>query len=278
MQTIDTVSRLRAALNQHKRKGETIAFVPTMGNLHEGHLSLIDTAKARADIVVCSVFVNPTQFGENEDFSDYPRTLTADQEKLVTRGCDYLFTPSVKEMYPDGDILRVNLSSALTEQHCGASRPGHFSGVATVVSKLFNIVQPDVAIFGKKDYQQLAVIRQLTNNLFLPIQIIGVETHRESSGLARSSRNQYLSESEHDQAGRLRQVLQRMATSLADGQSIEQVVKEGTQTLRQHGFQLDYVNVVDQVTLSHQNSDQLVILAAAFLGDTRLIDNIEVNR
>lgn len=277
MQTINTVSRLRAALKAHKKRGETIAFVPTMGNLHEGHLTLIDTAKIRADIVVCSVFVNPTQFGENEDFDKYPRTLADDQQKLVSRGCDYLFAPSADEVYPNGDSLSVDLKTDITTLHCGASRPGHFAGVATVVSKLFNIVQPDVAIFGQKDYQQLAVIRQMTSDLFLPVQILGAETSREANGLARSSRNQYLSESERAIAPKLFETLQTVKQQLDLGHSAASILPLASERLESFGFKVDYLNIVDQVSLQPESSNNLVILVAAHLGTTRLIDNLEVH-
>ncbi|WP_119395314.1 pantoate--beta-alanine ligase [Salinibius halmophilus] len=278
MQTIETISRLRAALKAHKAKGKTIAFVPTMGNLHEGHLTLIDTARIRADIVVSSIFVNPTQFGENEDFDKYPRTLQADQDKLVARGCHYLFTPSVDEMYPNGNTLSVHINSEITELHCGASRPGHFAGVATVVSKLLNIVQPDVAIFGQKDYQQLAVIRQMTADLFLPVQILGVETSRESNGLARSSRNQYLTEQQHETAPLLHDTLKKLAHALSKGADEGKAIAAAKATLSAAGFVIDYLNVVDQTTLQPSDHSAQVILAAALLGDTRLIDNLEFFR
>lgn len=195
MNTVKTVRELRAAVARARNEGKRIGFVPTMGNLHSGHVALITKASQRADFVVASIFVNPLQFGAGEDLDKYPRTLAADQEKLLQAGCHLLFAPSVEEMYPDGMTGQTRVSvPQLSEGLCGASRPGHFEGVATVVSKLFNMVQPDLAIFGQKDFQQLAVIRALVHDLNMPIQIIGEPTVRAADGLALSSRNGFLSE------------------------------------------------------------------------------------
>ena len=195
MNTVKTVRELRAAVARARSEGKRIGFVPTMGNLHSGHVALITKATQRVDFVVASIFVNPLQFGAGEDLDKYPRTLAADQEKLLEAGCSLLFAPTVEEMYPDGMAGQTRVSvPQLSEGLCGASRPGHFEGVATVVSKLFNMVQPDLAIFGQKDYQQLAVIRALVHDLNMPIQIIGEPTVRAADGLALSSRNGFLSE------------------------------------------------------------------------------------
>jgi pantoate--beta-alanine ligase len=194
MQTVHTISALRAFVSTHRMKGKTIGFVPTMGNLHEGHLSLITEAKSRADIVICSIFVNPMQFGVNEDLDSYPRTLDADSQALESKGCNLLFAPNANEVYPNGlaEQTRVDVPK-LGDYHCGTNRTGHFVGVATVVSKLFNMVQADIAVFGEKDFQQLAIIRKMASDLCFPIEIIGIPTSREESGLARSSRNGFCS-------------------------------------------------------------------------------------
>ena len=201
MKIESTIQGLRAALRQARQAGKSVAFVPTMGNLHQGHMDLVQAARRRADFVVASIFVNPTQFGVNEDFDRYPRTLEADANQLVNAGCDLLFAPSASEMYPDGRSQATTVAVAgITDILCGASRPGHFTGVATVVSKLLNIVQPDMALFGEKDYQQLAVIRRLVQELCFPVSIIGVPTTRAEDGLALSSRNGFLTPEQRQQA------------------------------------------------------------------------------
>jgi len=280
MQTIHNTAKLRKVIRAYKQAGKHIAFVPTMGNLHEGHLSLIDTAKAEADIVVASIFVNPMQFGENEDLDAYPRTLEADSEGLSSRGCDILFAPSAKEVYPNGTQAetRVDVPS-LVNHHCGASRPGHFIGVSTVVTKLFNMVQADIAVFGEKDFQQLAVIRKMAQDLCMPIRIIGVPISREPSGLARSSRNGYLTSEEKKAAAKIYQTLLRCKKSLESGDiNFEGLSKNAVDELEAAGFKKDYFNIANPITLetASENDLECVILVAAYLGDTRLIDNISV--
>lgn len=280
MITAHQISQLRNELRQQRAAGKTIALVPTMGNLHEGHLQLIRRARELADFVVASVFVNPMQFGANEDFDSYPRTLEQDQAKLTGAGCDLLFAPSVNEVYPQGLSQQTQVSvPALTELHCGASRPGHFTGVATVVSMLFNMVQPDVALFGEKDFQQLAVIRKLVRDLCFPIRIVGVPTQREEDGLALSSRNGYLSAEERKIAPRLYQVLQQIGTAITQGERNYAQLAEAAKTmLIQSGFQPDYFNIVNSQTLQPAQADdsEITLLVAAYLGRTRLIDNLSL--
>jgi pantoate--beta-alanine ligase len=283
MQIIHSISALRSALNQKK-----IAFVPTMGNLHAGHCHLAEIAKQHAECVVVSIFVNPLQFGKNEDLANYPRTLSEDCDKLRQIGVDYVFAPTVQEMYPnfDGENLQQTMTITpppIASQLCGASRPGHFAGVATVVMKLFNIVQPDIAVFGKKDYQQLFVIREMVRQFNLPIEIIGGETIREESGLAMSSRNGYLSAADKLEAPRLNKVLKLIIAAMQkEGKTITlEKMREFEQTstdyLTQLGWQVDYISIRNANTLEIATSDDknLVVLAAAKLGNTRLIDNLE---
>ena len=280
MQTIDSISQLRSYLWKAKLEHKVIAFVPTMGNLHEGHLQLIDRALEEADLVVASIFVNPLQFGPGEDFNGYPRTFIADQEKLMSRGCHVLFAPSVDEMYPATNISSTVVKVPHLDQLlCGASRPGHFTGVATVVSKLFGIVQPDVAIFGLKDFQQFLVIKQFTNDLCLPVKIIGAPIARAESGLALSSRNGYLSAIELDQAAHLYRCLIECRLALESGQKTFDKLAEHAQCqLESVGFTRDYFKICRQDDLQPATSDDthLVIVAAAYLGKARLIDNIRL--
>lgn len=281
MQTVHTVSELRAFVKRQRMKGKTIGFVPTMGNLHAGHLTLITEAKSRADIVICSIFVNPMQFGANEDLDAYPRTLEADSIALEEKGCNLLFAPNASEVYPNGlgEQTRVDVPS-LGEYHCGASRPGHFVGVATVVSKLFNMVQADIGVFGEKDFQQLAIIRKMVTDLCFPIEIIGIPTSREKSGLARSSRNGYLSETEKATAATLYKTLQTTRKALESGsRDFAKLSQEANEALLSAGFKPDYYNIANPETLApaSENDEQFVILAAAYLGKTRLIDNVTVN-
>lgn len=278
MNTVKSVRELRAAVSQARAEGKQIAFVPTMGNLHAGHAALVEKAAQRADFVVASIFVNPLQFGPNEDLDSYPRTLLADQEKLVQAGCHLLFTPDVAEMYPHGTDGQTRVSVAgVSEGLCGASRPGHFEGVATVVSKLFNMVQPDLAIFGQKDFQQLAVIRTLVRDLNMPIQIIGEPTVRAEDGLALSSRNGYLSAEQRDAAPLLYRTLKEMANAIKAGE--RDYGKLITAAQAQHsaaGLRPDYLEVREANGLRPATADDrhLVILVAAFTGNTRLIDNL----
>lgn len=280
MQTVHTIAELRAQLTEARREGRKIAFVPTMGNLHCGHMSLVEEAAKRGEMVVSSIFVNPLQFGANEDLDSYPRTLAEDQQKLEAYGCHLLFAPSVHEIYPRGtEIQTVVEVRSLSDMHCGMSRPTHFRGVATIVAKLFGIVQPDIAVFGKKDYQQLAVIRQMTEDLSLPVEVVGVDTAREPSGLAMSSRNGYLSEDQLKIAPTLNQVLHQLVSALKEGnRSFYTLEEQANQQLEAVGFQRDYVHICNRHTLQPATSGcrELVVLAAAQLGPARLIDNCEV--
>ncbi len=273
MQVISTIAELRQRL-----RGEPgIAFVPTMGNLHEGHLDLVRIARERGQCVVVSIFVNPMQFGVNEDFGKYPRTLQADCAKLEQCGVDVVFTPTEDELYPQPQ--QVTVEPPLENELCGAFRPGHFRGVATVVLKLLNIVQPQAAVFGKKDYQQLYVIRQVAAQLNFPVEIVGGETVRAPDGLALSSRNQYLSAAERTEAVFLYQTLAGMRQAVLDGtRDFAALERQAAQALDARGWQVDYVAVRARNTLTQPESSErdLVILAAARLGQTRLIDNLEV--
>ncbi|MCG9720975.1 pantoate--beta-alanine ligase [Shewanella sp. Isolate7] len=281
MYTTQDIAAIRTQVRQWKQAGETVAFVPTMGNLHQGHITLVTEALKRADHVVVSIFVNPMQFGQNEDLDAYPRTLAADQAALEAAGAELLFTPTPAIIYPKGMDKQTFVEvPGLSEELCGASRPGHFRGVATIVCKLFNIVQPDVALFGKKDFQQLMVIKAMVEDLSLPIEIVGVDTIRERSGLAMSSRNGYLSESQKQQAAQLKRTLDEMAEAIAQGQAIPNVVRQAQEQLHQAGFKPDYLSVRNAADLREASDDdkQLVILAAAFMGSTRLIDNLTFER
>jgi pantoate--beta-alanine ligase len=273
MQIISTVAELRARLANET----SIAFVPTMGNLHEGHLDLVRIAREHGQCVVVSIFVNPMQFGANEDFGKYPRTLELDCGMLEQCGVDVVFTPTERELYPQPQ--QVTVEPPLENELCGAFRPGHFRGVATVVLKLFNIVQPDVAVFGKKDYQQLYVIRQVAAQLNFPVTVVGGETVRAPDGLALSSRNQYLSVAERTEAAFLYQTLVAIRQAMLDGtRDFAALERQAVQALAARGWQVDYVAVRDKNTLTQPGSGErdLVILAAARLGQTRLIDNLEV--
>ncbi|HCU53012.1 MAG TPA: pantoate--beta-alanine ligase [Gammaproteobacteria bacterium] len=280
MKTCSTVEELRQTLTPWRSSGERIAFVPTMGNLHEGHLDLVRIARQHAQCVVVSIFVNPLQFGPNEDFDKYPRTLQADCEKLQGLA-DVVFAPAVQDMYPEQQTMFVEPPSIATEL-CGAFRPGHFRGVATVVMKLFNIVQPRVAVFGKKDYQQLLVIRLMSGDFNLPIEIVGVETVREPDGLALSSRNSYLAAAERPLAAQLYAVLRSVADQIrtqgVTGAGYAAVEAEASGKLAAAGLRPDYVSIRRQQDLAAPvaGDRQLVVLAAAWLGKARLIDNLEV--
>ncbi|CAN1604560.1 pantoate--beta-alanine ligase [Pseudomonas mediterranea] len=281
MNTVKTVRELRAAVARARSEGKRIAFVPTMGNLHSGHVALVTKAAQRADFVVTSIFVNPLQFGAGEDLDKYPRTLAADQEKLLQAGCHLLFAPSVEEMYPDGMAGQTRVSvPQLSEGLCGASRPGHFEGVATVVSKLFNMVQPDLAVFGQKDFQQLAVIRALVHDLNMPIQIIGEPTVRAEDGLALSSRNGFLSPEQRAVAPVVYRSLNSIAEAIRQGQrDFPALVAEQLKQLEAAGMRPDYLEIRQARTLrpAMPEDRDLVILVAAFLGTTRLIDNLHLD-
>lgn len=279
MQTVNSIQELRAIIKAQRIAGKRIGFVPTMGNLHEGHITLVREGQKKADFIVSSVFVNPTQFGAGEDFDKYPRTLKEDQEKLSAAGCNLLFAPPVDEMYPGDQASWAAVHvTKVGERHCGASRPGHFDGVSTVVTKLFNIVQPDVALFGKKDFQQLAVIRRMTTALCFGIEIIGVDTVREASGLAMSSRNGYLSAEEKQKAATIYQTLCRTRDAIRSGEKNFSALEQSADAvLAQAGFQPEYFTVCRADTLEPAGADDknLVILVAAKMGKTRLIDNID---
>lgn len=281
METIDRVADLRARVHDWRTSGERIAFVPTMGNLHAGHLTLITEARARASRVVASIFVNPLQFGPSEDLDAYPRTLAEDRAGLLAAGCDLLFAPAVSTMYPRGNAAQTGVEvPELSEILCGASRPGHFRGVATVVCKLFNMVQPDLALFGEKDFQQLLVIRRMVEDLALPLEIVGIPTVREVDGLAMSSRNGYLTPDERARAPALYQALLAARQALLDGVSIEAVERAAETALTLAGFVPDYVRVrvADDLRHADPTDRELVILVAAYLGRARLIDNLQVCR
>ncbi|SDO08633.1 pantoate--beta-alanine ligase [Pseudomonas jinjuensis] len=278
MNTVKTVRELRAAIARARGEGKRIALVPTMGNLHAGHAALVAKAGQRADFVVASIFVNPLQFGPSEDLDKYPRTLAADQEKLLEAGCHLLFAPGVEEMYPDGNDGQTIISvPGVSEGMCGASRPGHFDGVATVVCKLLNMVQPDMALFGEKDFQQLAVIRKLVRDLNIPVQIFGEPTVRAEDGLALSSRNGYLNEDQRAVAPVIQRTLKQLGSRLQAGErDFVQLIADGRQQIEAAGLRVDYLEIREAVGLKPARAEdrQLVILAAAFLGSTRLIDNL----
>lgn len=277
MNIFHTIKDLKNALNPLRH--QKIALVPTMGNLHDGHLSLVALAKQHADIVVVSIFVNPTQFGAGEDFASYPRTLDDDCQKLAKAGVALVFAPSVDEMYPVYPPNVQILSGSISKILCGQTRPTHFDGVGLVVSKLFNIVHPDVAVFGKKDYQQLAIIAQLVQELNFEIDIIGGEIVRADDGLALSSRNQYLTEQERAIAPRLAQALQQLAGELksASVADFDTMIQKTKDKLTCDGFTVDYLQVLNQQLQPASRHDKhLVILTACYLGKARLLDNLEV--
>jgi len=277
MITTQEISQIRQQVRAWHAKGETVAFVPTMGNLHLGHITLIKEAVKRADHVVASIFVNPMQFGQNEDLDAYPRTLAADQQALTEAGAELLFTPTPAIIYPKGMAQQSFVEvPKISDQLCGTSRPGHFRGVATVVCKLFNIVQPDIALFGRKDFQQLLVIKTMVADFSMPIEIVGVDTIRETSGLAMSSRNGYLSQVQKDKATTLKRTMDAMSAAIQQGESISNAIQAGHSQLTDAGFKPDYLEVRNASDLSQasHNDMELVILAAAYMGDTRLIDNL----
>ena len=282
MQVFHKISGLRDSLSGHRIQGQTIGFVPTMGNLHDGHLALIKQAKQSNDIVVCSIFVNALQFGLNEDWDKYPRTYDSDCEKLLSIGCDYLFFPDDKEMYPNGlDTQSRVICPTMTNVLCGASRPGHFEGVTTVVSKLFNIVQPDEAIFGIKDYQQLAVIRRMAEDLCMPVKITSAPIHRETDGLAMSSRNSYITQEERPKVTVLKQVLEHIASQVEAGnQDFSTLESEAKAVLGNQGFKVDYVTISNSKTLQPATIDDtaITVLGAMFTESARLIDNISLRK
>ncbi|MDH5408504.1 MAG: pantoate--beta-alanine ligase [Gammaproteobacteria bacterium] len=280
MQICSSIESMRTLIHEWKSSGQTVGFVPTMGNLHEGHLKLVEEANKRSDRVVVSIFVNPMQFGENEDFDNYPRTQEQDIEKLKGLSTDAVFIPSADDIYPEqidrSSFVEVpELSTIL----CGASRPGHFRGVTTVVNKLFNIVQPDCAVFGLKDYQQFIIIKKMVDDLKMPVQMIGVETVRESDGLAKSSRNGYLNQQQRQQAATIYEILRSIKTEIQQGRKDYLALeKEGLGQLEKVGFKPDYVAIrcAESLQVPAAETRTLAILVAAWLGNTRLIDNIRL--
>ncbi|HEY7774258.1 MAG TPA: pantoate--beta-alanine ligase [Marinagarivorans sp.] len=280
MQTFHHVASLRDALQAHRDAKQTIGFVPTMGNLHNAHIALVEQAKRLCDIVVVSIFVNRLQFGLNEDWDRYPRTLQADSERLLASGCDYLFCPDEHEIYPNGmDQQARVIVPSMADVLCGASRPGHFEGVTTVVTKLFNIVQPNKAVFGVKDYQQLAIIRRMTEDLCIPVDIVEGEIVRESDGLAMSSRNGFILPEERPKANQLNKSLNWVARQIKAGERdyrrLEQAAKA---QISAAGFAVDYVAVCDSQSLLPAACDdyRLTILGAMYTQGARLIDNVSV--
>jgi pantoate--beta-alanine ligase len=282
METVTTVTAVRERVGAWHREGLRVAFVPTMGNLHAGHVSLIEAARRHGDRFVASIFVNPMQFGPNEDFAHYPRTPHQDEQMLAAAGCNLMFMPDVAEIYPNGSerATRVEVPS-LSRILCGEFRPGHFEGVTTVVATLFNIVQPDVAVFGEKDFQQLTVIRRMAADLCIPVQIMGAPTVRDEDGLAMSSRNQYLTDQERRIAPRIYEILTATAKRLQlDDNDFASLERKGFQLLEAAGLKPDYFAVREAKDLGtpRPDSNHLVVLTAARLGKARLIDNVQVRR
>jgi pantoate--beta-alanine ligase len=282
MDTVTTIAAVRERVRRWQRDGQRVAFVPTMGNLHAGHVSLIEAARRHGDRFIASIFVNPMQFGPNEDFAHYPRTPKNDERMLATAGCDLMFMPDVAEIYPNGSerATRVEVPG-LSKILCGEFRPGHFEGVATVVTKLFNIVDPDVAVFGEKDYQQLTIIRRLVEDLCLRVKIVGAPTVRDADGLAMSSRNQYLTAEEREVAPKIYETLQHAIERLrSNDASFSAIEAASLQTLQAAGFRPDYFSIREAHDLSPPAADSrhLVALTAARLGKARLIDNLQLIR
>ena len=281
MQQVHTVDELRSAVAAWRRAGESVALVPTMGNLHDGHMSLVSLAAAHAERIVVSVFVNPTQFGPNEDFDSYPRTLDQDSRKLAEVGVDLLFVPSVREVYPrDVSLSTIVSVPEITDQLCGAHRPGHFDGVTSVVCRLFNICSPDVAVFGQKDYQQLVVLRQMVADLHLPVTLIAAPTARSRNGLALSSRNGGLSEEDRQTASAIFETLEFIASELRRGRrDFVTLQAEAIELISASGLEPDYVEIrtADTLRAPAADSARLVVLIAARIGGVRLIDNLLVD-
>ena len=280
MRTYSSNAQLQSALRKSRQSSQSIAFVPTMGNLHEGHLDLVRKAHSLCDVVVVSIFVNPLQFGANEDLDSYPRTLAADKEKLFAAGVQVLYAPTVDAIYPEGMAAQTQVHvPELGDTLCGSSRPGHFDGVTTVVSKLFNIVQPDIAVFGEKDFQQLSIVRKMTTDLCLPIEIVGMRTSRDEDGVAKSSRNGFLSLEQRRIAPVIHQTLNSCREAIACGfDNFLQLESHARMKLLQAGFEPDYFAIRDARTLLPvtEATEEIAILAAARLGSTRLIDNVRL--
>lgn len=277
MKTETTIQGLSASLNSARSARKMIGFVPTMGNLHEGHLNLVREARKLCDVVVVSIFVNPIQFGPNEDFDSYPRTLEQDSHLLAEVGCDIVFAPSVEQMYGNQPRLTNIRVGEISNDLCGLQRPGHFDGVAVVVTKLFNIVQPNYAFFGQKDYQQLAVIKQLVRDLNMPIEVIGVPIARAEDGLALSSRNGYLTPEHRQIAPVIYQSLKNAEQNLHAGQTLPAALADIRTQLTDAGFVIDYVEVRSPMLQKVEQFDQdVIVFVAAKLGTTRLIDNLQI--
>ncbi len=280
MQTVSDTEELRELRREWGSAGDHIALIPTMGNLHRGHLSLVELAREHAEKVVVSIFVNPTQFGDGEDFEEYPRTLDRDKRRLVRAGVDMLYVPAAEALYPFGvENATVVSVPALSNDFCGEFRPGHFDGVSSVVTRLFGLVRPDVAVFGQKDYQQQLIIRRMTEDLSLRIRIVTGQTVREDDGLALSSRNQYLTDEERAIAPTLFQTLQNIGTALQAGKrNFEELEEEAVATLTKAGFISDYVCIrrAENLAVPDRDCDELVVFAAGTLGAARLIDNIVI--
>lgn len=280
MLTVHDLPGLRQWRADMRAAGKRVAFVPTMGNLHRGHFSLVEQARQAADVVVASIFVNPTQFGPNEDFASYPRTLAADEAGLAAAGCNLVFAPNVQTMYPLGVDRTVHMDVPEVSQGlCGDLRPGHFAGVATVVARLFNMVQPDTAWFGRKDFQQVLVIQRMIEDLSFPIEMHVGETIREANGLAMSSRNAYLTDAEREQAAEIYRTLSAVAESVRAGRKLGLIETAAVDRLQGAGFRVDYVSIrraADLSVPSDAHESNLVVLAAARLGKARLIDNLLV--
>ena len=282
MQTYHTIQGMRRELLLNRRKGLKVGLVATMGNLHAGHIELINLARQTNHIVVCSIFVNELQFGLNEDWDRYPRTFSVDCEKLRASGCDYLFCPDDREMYPNGLATQSKvICPVMTNTLCGASRPGHFEGVTTVVSKLFNIIQPDESVFGLKDYQQLAVIRRMVEDLCLPVNIIAAPIYREPDGLAMSSRNVFITEQERSRVTILKSCLDAIAAEILSGKTqYPQLEQEAIKKIETVGFRVDYIAVCNSKSLepAAEDDSELVVLGAIFTEAARIIDNVVVMR
>ena len=282
MKTVHTIADIQTAVAVCKAEGKKVGFVPTMGNLHGGHLTLVEKAKELCDVVVVSIYVNPLQFGPNEDYDSYPRTMEQDQQLLIEHGVDLLYTAKTTEIYPEGSEHHTHVSvEVLDGMHCGKSRPGFFTGIATVVTKLFNIVRPDIAIFGEKDFQQLAIIRKMARDMCMPVDIVGAAIAREETGLAKSSRNGYLTREEREEiAPTLYRCLQTAREAILNGErDYDLLRRDAFAKMAQAGFKPDYFNISNTDTLLPAGRDDqtLVILAAGYLGKARLIDNITVS-
>ena len=282
MKTLHSIAEIQAAVAICKAEGKRIGFVPTMGNLHGGHLTLVQKAKELCDVVVVSIYVNPLQFGPNEDYDSYPRTMEQDQELLIEHGVDLLYTAQTTEIYPEGSENHTHVSvEVLDGMHCGKSRPGFFTGITTVVTKLFNIVRPDLAVFGEKDFQQLTIIRKMVRDMCLPVEIVGAPIAREETGLAKSSRNGYLTVEEREEIAPTlyRCLCEAREAILAGERDYDLVRRNAFAVLAQAGFKPDYFNISSTKTLLPAGPEEksLVILAAGYLGKARLIDNITVD-